>query len=263
MIIDGKKIASEIKSDLRKKLSGKKLTVGLIVVGSDTVTDKFVSMKQKTADDLGVDLRVFEYDESISKEDLIDEVKLISSRGDISGLVIQLPLPTHLKDETDSILELVPPAKDIDALGKETRVSAPVAVAVREILARSGVELKGKNIVVVGRGRLVGRPVAVSLATAGGNVNDFDENSPGLKEALKNADIVVSGAGDPHFIKPNMIKDGVVLIDAGTSESAGRVVGDIDPACAEKASIFSPVPGGVGPVALSCLFKNLAELQNI
>jgi methylenetetrahydrofolate dehydrogenase (NADP+) / methenyltetrahydrofolate cyclohydrolase len=134
--------------------------------------------------------------------------------------------------------------------------------AVQKILAYGNVVVAGKRAVVVGAGFLVGEPVAIWLAQQGAEVEVFTvESKPeDLVAALGTADIVVSGAGSPHLIKQGMLKDGVVLIDAGTSESSGQIVGDADPACAAKCSLFTPVPGGIGPVAVACLFENTVTL---
>ncbi len=145
------------------------------------------------------------------------------------------------------------------ALGPAPSVLPPVAGAVAEVLMRQGVDVAGKKVVVVGAGRLVGKPVAEMLKEMGGEVAVITTTSGSLEE-LKTADVVVLGAGNPGFIKPEMLKQGVVLIDAGTSEAGGKLMGDADPACAEVASIFTPVPGGIGPIAVAMIFKNLLAL---
>jgi len=158
----------------------------------------------------------------------------------------------------------VPNEKDVDALNPtiaegDRLVHAPVALAAVEILERSGVIIKGARTIVVGAGRLVGKPSAWLLKSLGAHVSMFTLEE-GSIEDLKDADIIVSGAGNPAFIKPEHIKDGVALIDAGTSELKKKIAGDADPACAEKASVFTPVPGGVGPVAVAMIFRNLFDL---
>ena len=170
------------------------------------------------------------------------------------GVLVQLPHP-----DAGALLPQLPPEKDVDALGLHPEVLAPVAGAVRELLERVNIEVRGKKAAVVGEGRLVGKPVSRMLRDMGADVSVVTLEQGSLSQ-LKDADIVVSGAGAPHMLKPEMLKPGVVLIDAGASESGGKVVGDADPACAEVASFFTPVPGGVGPIAVAMLFKNLAEL---
>jgi methylenetetrahydrofolate dehydrogenase (NADP+)/methenyltetrahydrofolate cyclohydrolase len=138
----------------------------------------------------------------------------------------------------------------------------PVAGAIVEIFVRNGVSASGKKAVVVGAGKLVGTPAAQLLRDLGAHVTVVTHTRGSLEE-LKDADIVVLGAGEPGLVKPEMLKQGVVLIDAGTSESSGKLAGDADPACAHVASVFTPVPGGVGPIAVAMIFKNLLTLARM
>jgi methylenetetrahydrofolate dehydrogenase (NADP+)/methenyltetrahydrofolate cyclohydrolase len=189
---------------------------------------------------------------------------------EVDGIIVQLPLPDEL--DTEAILAAIPPNLDVDginpAIGEDDRaVRAPVAGAVAEILKFNDVEPRGKVAVVVGAGRLVGIPAAHLLESLGTRVSVVTLES-GTLDALRTADIIVLGAGNPGFIKPDMIKHKVVLIDAGTSDlparagSAPKIVGDADPACAAKCAVFTPVPGGVGPIAVAMIFKNLFALSN-
>jgi methylenetetrahydrofolate dehydrogenase (NADP+)/methenyltetrahydrofolate cyclohydrolase len=237
VIIDGKRIAEDILNELGNSLRGR--TLGIVVNSGDPATESFVKIKERVAARLGVEVKRGELQDLLATCD---------------GVLVQLPHP-----QAEALLAQIPPDKDVDALGPAPIVLAPVAAAVKEVLTRSGVDIKNKKAVVVGEGRLVGRPMAVMLRAEGALLHIITLESGSLAE-LKNADIVVSGAGSPGLIKPEMLKQGVVFIDAGTSESSGKVVGDADPSCAEVASIFTPVPGGVGPIAVAMLFKNLSEL---
>ena len=210
MIIDGKKIADEILAGLGGQLRG--TTLGIVMNAGDAATVSFVKIKTRVAERLGV--HVTEY----TPADIAAALK------ECEAVVVQLPI-----DGADALLAQVPQNKDIDNYPQ-----APVAAAVAEILARAGVEPKNKKAVVVGEGALVGKPVAQMLRAMGADVSVVSLERGSLDE-LKTADIVVSGAGSPGLIKPGMLKPGVVLIDAGTSESAGKVVGDCDPSCAEVA----------------------------
>ncbi len=236
MIIDGRKIADDILSGLHGSL-----TLG-VIMGTDAASDSFVRMKEKTALRVGVTLRRFAPEE-------IEEALTCD------GILVQLPLPN-----SEEFIKKIPPEKDVDALGEHPLVHSPVAGAVDEVLKRANVEVKGKKVVVVGAGKLVGLPTAKLLQEQGASVSIIT-NEHGSLEELKFADIVVLGAGEPGFIKPEMLKQGVVLIDAGTSESKGKLSGDADPACAEVASVFTPVPGGIGPISVAMIFKNLFELN--
>jgi methylenetetrahydrofolate dehydrogenase (NADP+)/methenyltetrahydrofolate cyclohydrolase len=237
MIIDGKKIAEDILAEIGDSLRGKRL--GIVVGSEDPATESFVRIKTRIASRLGVEV----------------------IHGDLSGLVhscdgiiVQLPIAN-----ADALLSQLPPDEDVDAMGPAPRVRPPVAGAVAEVLARHGVEVRGKKAVVVGAGRLVGQPCAALLRELGANVSVITTQTGSLEE-LKTADTVVLGAGNPGLVKPEMLKQGVVLIDAGTSEAAGKLAGDADPACAEIASLFTPVPGGIGPIAVAMIFKNLLAL---
>ncbi len=236
MIIEGRKIAEEILNGLQSR----PLTLG-VVMGTDAASDSFVRMKERTAARVGVLLKRFAPEQ-------IDEALLCD------GILVQLPLANSRE-----LIEKIPPHKDVDALGADPLVLSPVAGAIAEVLARSGVDVKNKKAVVVGAGKLVGAPAATLLEKLGAHVSVITSTEGSLDE-LKDADIVVLGAGEPGFIKPAMLKAGVVLVDAGTSESAGKLAGDADPACAEVASVFTPVPGGIGPIAVAMIFKNLFEL---
>ncbi|HEV8666956.1 MAG TPA: bifunctional methylenetetrahydrofolate dehydrogenase/methenyltetrahydrofolate cyclohydrolase, partial [Candidatus Paceibacterota bacterium] len=152
---------------------------------------------------------------------------------------------------------------DVDGITDTQKlVRSPVAEAVSEVLVRSNVSVQNKTAVVVGAGKLVGAPVAELLRELGANVSVITQNEGSLLD-LKTADIVVLGAGEPGLVSPEMLKEGVVLIDAGTSEASGRLAGDASPACAEVASVFTPVPGGIGPISVAMIFKNLFTLAPI
>jgi methylenetetrahydrofolate dehydrogenase (NADP+)/methenyltetrahydrofolate cyclohydrolase len=237
VIIDGRKIAEEILTEIGDSLRGRRL--GIVVGSSDPATESFIRIKARIASRLGVEVVHAEFSELLSSCD---------------GIIVQLPIPN-----AEELLAQLPADKDVDAIGFHPRVRPPVAGAVAEVLARSGVQVSGRKVVIVGAGRLVGKPAAKMLGQMGGKVVVITTEQGSLSQ-LADADIVVLGAGEPGLIKPSMLKKGVVLIDAGTSEARGKVAGDADPACAEVASVFTPVPGGIGPIAVAMIFKNLFEL---
>ncbi|HVV39424.1 MAG TPA: bifunctional 5,10-methylenetetrahydrofolate dehydrogenase/5,10-methenyltetrahydrofolate cyclohydrolase [Candidatus Paceibacterota bacterium] len=238
MILDGKKIAEDILAEIGDALRGKKL--GIVVGSQDPATESFVRIKTRIASRLGVEVVHGELSELVQSCD---------------GIIVQLPI-----ENAEGLLARLPGDKDVDAMGPAPRVRPPVAGAVAEILMRHRVDVSGKKAVVVGAGRLVGQPCAALLRELGAGVSIVTSKKGSLDE-LKTADIVVLGAGEPGLIKPEMLKEGVTLIDAGTSEAGGKLAGDADPVCAEVASIFTPVPGGIGPIAVAMIFKNLLELS--
>jgi len=236
MIIDGKKIAEEILGELKGSY-----TLGVIMNLSSPASDSFVKMKERAAVRAG--MRIVRYGpEDIDKALLCD------------GVLVQLPIAN-----AEELIAAIPPQKDVDALGPHALVQSPIAEAISEIFVRAGVAAKGKKAVVVGKGRLVGAPAAGLLKSLGAKVTVVTQTEHSLED-LQDADIVVLGAGSPGLIGPDMVKQGVVLIDAGTSEAGGKLMGDAEPGCAHVASVFTPVPGGVGPIAVAMIFKNLARL---
>jgi methylenetetrahydrofolate dehydrogenase (NADP+)/methenyltetrahydrofolate cyclohydrolase len=237
VIIDGRKIAEEILSGLHEAY-----TLGVVMNAGDTASESFVKIKTRSAERVGVTVKKFtpeQFDEALKCD----------------GVIVQLPIPN-----AEELLAKIPPEKDVDGLSLAPKVLAPVAGAVKEILERSHVEVKDKKAVVVGAGRLVGAPCAKLLRDLGAQVSVVTLEQGSLSE-LKEADIVVSGAGSPGLITPDLLKPGVVLLDAGMSEQAGKLSGDADPACAEIASLFTPTPGGIGPIAVAMLYKNLIVLR--
>ena len=262
MIVDGKKIAEDIYTELGPKFSslGRQVRLGIVVVGANPVIESFVAIKTRSAERLGIEMARINLSERSDAGKVLQAVQRLVH--DTDAVIVQLPLPQGLS--TNEMLSAVPKEKDVDALNphipeEERLVHAPVALAAVEILKRSNVPIAGARTVVVGAGRLVGAPSAWLLKSLGAQVSVFSLEE-GSIEDLKDADIVVSGAGNSGFIKPEHLKYGVAFIDGGTSELNKKIAGDADPACAEVASVFTPVPGGVGPVAVAMIFRNLLTL---
>lgn len=262
MIIDGRAIAEDMYEALTKRraLFERPIKLGIIVGGPSPVIESFVRIKTRAAAKLDIEMIRVDLPEGADTAAAVTEVKRLAEG--VDAVIVQLPLPKTL--DTNAVLAAIPLEKDVDALNPTVPedkhpVFAPVALAVIEMLKRSNVTIEGKRAVVIGAGRLVGAPSAVLLKRLGARVSMFTLKE-GSVEDLKDADIIVCGAGNPGLVKPEHIKKGVAMIDAGASESKGKVVGDADPACAEKASVISPVPGGVGPVAVAMIFRNFFDL---
>jgi len=258
MLIDGRKIRDELVDSLKSNFASIGGAVLAVVwVGDDPASEKFIAQKKRLAELVGVDLRLFEYEEDIEQTDLENVISRLANDSEIDGIIVQLPLPKKI--DVQKIIDLIPSSKDVDALGKEAIFLSPVVSAIKEILEYYKIDFLHKKILVAGQGKLVGRPVAIWLAGLGADVSVLDEKTKDIRQILSTADIIISGVGKSGLITPDLIKEGVILIDAGTSEQGGRLAGDIDPACYQKASLYTPVPGGVGPVVLAMLFKNLFE----
>lgn len=262
MRIDGKAIQEEILHSLGTNLTGKK--VAFVQLCDDTVTDKFVKAKLKVAQRLGVEAKHIHL-RPVTTEDASKGLFEVYQSG-YDGVVIQLPLPDDI--DTMTILSSIPKNLDIDLLNpesmhdfveKKTSMVPPVAEAVRSILTKVAPDLTSKKITILGKGRLVGLSVA-SLFDRDAipySIFDKDSNEEEVRRALEGSDIVITGIGRAGLVTPDMIKEGALLIDAGTSEQSGILLGDIDPACYTKAKAYTPVPGGVGPITIATLFKNL------
>lgn len=269
MIVDGKLIALEVREKLKKVTQAfpQPLVLDIVVVGENPVIESFVRIKKRIGDELGVRVVEHRFNASITGEALKLAVSEIAQNSESSGLIIQLPLPDGML--VQPILDAVPLSKDVDMLATESiaafargdaSILPPVAGAIQEILERAGVAVSGKEALVLGHGRLVGIPASILLRHNGAHVTVIDKGIPDLKEHALESDIIISGVGRSGLITPDMVTSRTVLIDAGTSEAGGRIVGDADPLCAGVAGVFTPVPGGVGPIAVVMIFKNLCIL---
>lgn len=261
MIVDGKQIAADIYRDLEKELRGRPVRPSLLVfVCAPTAeTKKYLSLKQERAMSLGVDVMVLEFDQDSTTEDLATAMDKLAPAHE--GLILQLPFPPAI--DTDFLLKKVPITKDVDAIhyeGGNEAVLPPVVGAIKEIAEYYHVNFAEEKVVVVGQGRLVGKPASIWAVAEKASVTVIDKNTPDADQMLQDADIIISGAGVPGLITPDKIKEGVVIFDAGTSEEGGVLKGDADPACAPKCLLFTPVPGGIGPITIAILLKNLVLL---
>ncbi len=269
MIIDGRTLAQDLLARIQTQASELKQSPKILtIVTDDTLpTHSYLAIKEKRAKDAGCVLNILRLPADSDTETLRTEVQRASATAD--AIIVQLPLSQEV--DTRAVCDSIPFMKDADVLGSEARskfmrgdtdaLLPPVVGAVREVLAQNAISVEGKQIVVIGDGFLVGAPCAAWLAQKGACVMVVRDKKTDITEALLGADIIVSGIGSPHLIKPEMIKEGVILIDAGTSELSGEIVGDADPACASKCTLFTPVPGGIGPIAVAMLFRNTVALS--
>ncbi len=266
MIVDGKIVASRLIKKISEEIGNKQIgDICFVVIGGNSVGNQYVRMKTKLAESLGIKTRIIDLGSSSTFEQVKNKIESLVKEN-IGGVVIQLPLPDTLP--TQDVLNLIPVEYDIDVLSDRAKELyknnlldkvPPVARAVSEILNFYSISMLDKDVLVIGSGRLVGEPVCSMLHSNNIHFDVIDKNTDPIisKALITGADIIITGVGSPGMIKPEMIKDGVVIIDAGTSEQEGKMVGDVDPKCSEKASLFTPVPGGVGPVTLASLFLNL------
>lgn len=263
MIIDGKAIAGEILEET------KRIAIALpdvpsfaaIAVAPSPATESYLRIKRRLAEDAGIHMEVRTPDEGSTTEDLIALIE----RDTHDALIVQLPLPPHIDQE--AVLSAIPAEKDADVLSTATRergvLMHPIAGAINEIWLRTNVTPEGKDVVVIGNGWLVGQPVTAWLRKRGVSVTVVTKDSGDISDACRTADIIISGTGVSGLVTRSMVKEGVVVIDVGTSELGGSIAGDVAPDVADVASVFTPVPGGVGPIAVAYLMKNVVELARL
>ena len=270
-IIDGKAISAQIRAEIKEKtakfaeLNGFKPGLAVIIVGSDPASQVYVRNKRRACDEVGFYSEAYELPEKTSQEELIALVDKLNADPKIHGILCQLPLPRHL-DENEVILR-ISPAKDVDAfhpynVGKimigDYDFLPCTPAGVMALLERSGIEISGKECVVVGRSNIVGKPQAMLLLHSHGTVTVCHSRTKNLAEVCRRADILVAAIGKADFFKADMVKEGAVVIDVGMNRRAdGKLTGDVDfESVAPKASYITPVPGGVGPMTITMLMQN-------
>ncbi len=259
MIIDGRALAEEISQTLRARVSELSFQPKVALISSDKfqVTQQYIQKKIAFGERISVSVELAQFDEGVTCEELASVVDAYADNDSVQGIVVQLPVPRICAPE--SILTRIPAHKDIDALSGSSTVLPPVVGAIAHIAQKYGVVFKGVKVAIIGHGRLVGKPAEVWVQTQGAEVTLFNRGSLTI-DSLREYDIIITGAGSPGIVTPDMVKEGVVIFDAGASESGGVIKGDCNPLCGEKARLFTPVPNGVGPLTIALLFSNLLEL---
>lgn len=261
MIADGKVVAKRIYDEVARDVASlsRVPVMAAITCAPNFETQKYLELKKRKAAEVGISLRVIELPETVTTDEVVACINAVLP--DVDGVVVQLPFPAHVDREV--ILGVVPVNKDPDGFsyGKEHDACVPpVPLAIASIAEAYGFDFKDKQVVILGQGRLVGAPTAEFLKSVGAEVTVLTEASTEAETTLKKADVLVTGIGKAHFVTPDMVRDGVAIFDAGTSEDGGLMVGDVHPAVAHTASLFTPVPGGVGPVTVAVLLRNLITL---
>lgn len=269
-IINGKDIADEILSEIKlevAKLNFKPVFCD-ILVGDDPVSSQYVKMKAQMAVKVGMEFLNADFPKNITTENLVAEIKKINETKNLCGLIVQLPLAETLNSK--EILNAIDPRIDVDCTGQvnsdlfyksKPYMRFPTATAIVDILDSLGIDYERKNFLVVGWGQLVGKPVSFLLERRKYLVEVATSKTPDIFDLMKKADVVISAVGKPGLITGDKIKPGAVIIDAGTSESSGGVLGDVDfESVKEIAGFVSPVPGGVGPVTVAKLLSNVLKV---
>ena len=278
-IIDGKKISAEVKEEARQRvlaLNEKGISVGLavVLVGDNPASKVYVNNKKKACEATGI--KSFEYllPEDTKREELLALIEKLNADDEVDGILVQLPLPRHLDEK--EVINAISPSKDVDAfhpinVGKimiGDYTFAPCTPAgIMELIERSGIEVEGKNCVVIGRSNIVGKPMSMLLLHKNATVTICHSRTKNLSEVTSSADILVAAVGKAKFVTADMVRDGAVVIDVGINRlQNGKLCGDVDfDAVAPKCSYITPVPGGVGPMTIAMLMQNTltaAKKQN-
>jgi len=274
IIIDGNKIASDIKNQiaLEIKNSGRKLGLGTILVGKDPGSVAYVDGKHKDCAQVGISSIKINLPEAASEAEIIEAVENLNNNQNCTGFIVQLPLAENI--DAHKILTLVHSKKDADGLHpinlgnlvlSKNSIIPCTPKAILELLNRYQINLIGSKVLIIGRGTTVGRPLSILLSqkTIDATVTLAHSKTKNLESLIREADVVISAIGRAHFIKANMIKSGAVIIDVGITRTSSGLQGDVDPEVVKTASYFSPMPGGVGPMTRAMLLTNLVELSEL
>ena len=271
--IDGKMISTQIKEELKGKVAqlkaqGTEVTLAVIQVGNDPASSVYVGNKKKACEYIGIRSLAYELPEETTQKELLDLISELNVREDVNGILVQLPLPKHLNEE--EVLLAISPLKDVDgfhpenvgnlSIGRKGFVSCTPA-GVIELLKRTGVEMEGKECVVLGRSNIVGKPMAMLMLRENATVTVCHSRTKNLKEITKRADILIVAIGKPRFVTADYVKEGATVIDVGIHRNEeNKLCGDVDYAAVEPiAGAITPVPGGVGPMTIAMLMKNCVE----
>ena len=274
-LIDGKKIAQELEAETKTKLvsfrnlhRGVVIKIAVVVLGDDSATNIFIRKKWQMAQRLGIGFKIYRYPANITTEKLRKEIALIGRMPAVKGIIVQLPLPERIN--VRSVLNAIPSNKDVDSLCEKNLgklyndsniILPPVTAACACILASLKIDLRGKNVVVMGRGNLVGKPTAIWAINQGATVSILNSKTVDASHYLKEADIIVTGVGQPGLINKNNVKSGSIILDASYAHKDGKPCGDCDVLSLEKTDCqITPVPGGIGPITVSMIYVNLLKL---
>ena len=285
ILIDGKKVSSVIIEEIKKETLkieqqiNKKPTLAVVLVGDDPASSVYVRSKEKRAKEVGFNSLVYRLDKNIEKQELFSLIESLNNNKDVDGVLVQLPLPKHIKEQ--EVIEYISPEKDVDGfhsynLGKllrgEETIYPCTPYGIIKLLEYYNISPKGKNVVVIGRSNIVGKPIAMMLANRGkmanATVSILHTKTKDMKLYTKQADIIIVATGVINTLTADMVKDGVIVIDVGINrvdapelEKGYRLIGDVDfEGVKEKASYITPVPGGVGPMTIAMLLYNTLEI---
>lgn len=276
-IIDGKEVSKKIKQDIKKeveqlKILGEEVGLAVVLVGDDSASRVYVSRKKKTCKELGINSYEYILNGDTTQEDLLELIHELNNDSRVDGILVQLPLPKHI-DERE-VLSSIDPNKDVDCfhpenVGKLVRGDGKIfpctPYGIIELLKEYDIQVEGANCVVIGRSNIVGKPMSLLLLNKSGTVTVCHSKTKNIKDITKRADILVSAVGKPKLITKDYIKEGAVVVDVGINRmSDGSLCGDVDyEGVSKKAGYITPVPGGVGPMTIAMLMRNVVEIKKM
>ena len=269
--IDGKAFSQVILEKIReehnqlKEKYGKQAGLAVVIVGNNPASQVYVRNKIKACENVGFYSENIELDENISEKELLQEIDKLNKNDRINGILVQLPLPSHINEL--KIIDSISPEKDVDGfhvanigkmvIGDETGFLSCTPYGIMQLLEEYKIEIAGKDAVIIGRSNIVGKPMALMLIQKGATVQVCNSRTKDLRKKLNDADIIIVAAGVPKLLKKEDVKEGAVVIDVGINRVDGKICGDVDyEEVAERASYITPVPGGVGPMTIASLIKN-------
>lgn len=265
-LIDGKKVAEKIRAGIKAEIAGMNIKPGLaaIIVGENPASKVYVNIKRKTCDEVGIYSELYKLPEQTTEAELLQLIGKLNEKNSIHGILVQLPIPRHINEE--KIFNSIRLEKDVDGFNpvnigrlvydKESVVPCTPKGVIR-LLEEYKIEISGKNAVIIGRSKIVGKPTAMLLLNRDATVTICHSSTKDFGNYTRNADIIVAAAGKPKLVTAEMVKEGAVVIDVGINRVDGKLVGDVDfEAVSKKAAYITPVPGGVGPMTVAMLLEN-------
>lgn len=266
-IVDGILISNEVKEEIKKSIKFEmiKPSIAVIQIGDNLASDNHLKQLQIVCDDVGVYFRHYKYDDGVSELTVINKIKELNNDDYVNGIIVELPLPDGYNEKR--LVNTIINSKDVDGLtdinvgrligGRKTLLPS-TSLAVMEILKRNEIELAGKNVVLVGRGKLTCKPLIQLLLNEDATVTICHSKTENLKDYTKKADIIITATGVNNLITDEMVKDGIIVIDIGINYEDGKISGDVDfDSIRKKATLITNVPGGIGPIAIVMLLKNV------
>lgn len=269
MILDGKKVRNEILSIIKNIVQNENLdlTLAIIFVGNYAPSEVYVRNKVKYCEKVGINTKVIKMDDNIAEEDIIKEIEKLNKDDKVTGIIVQSPLPNNL--DLESCIRHIDPNKDIDGFTKESFYALVhnlpglrpcTSKGVMRLLKTYDIDLKGKDVCIIGRGNLVGMPLYFEMLNEDATVTICHTKTKDLKEKTKKADIIICGAGKPNILTSRMVKKGAIVVDAGITVIDGKIVGDADYlGLSKKCKYITPNPGGVGPMTIAMIIENVIE----